>query len=94
VLAPGLGVTWIAIFHMVTLKWSADDSRTCGCTLQVLILHLLCERAKGPASFWAPYIDMLPKQVCTYQDMCTYVHVCKSARSCRHARLHLCKVNY
>ena len=31
---------------------------------QALILHLLYERALGERSFWAPYINMLPDQVC------------------------------
>lgn len=29
---------------------------------QTLCLHLLCERARGAASRWAPYIAMLPDQ--------------------------------
>ena len=30
---------------------------------QTLIAHLLCERALGPGSRWAPYIAILPDQV-------------------------------
>ncbi|KAF5834793.1 hypothetical protein DUNSADRAFT_8434, partial [Dunaliella salina] len=38
-------------------------AKKCGFTeWQALILHLLCERARGPSSHWAPYINMLPKQ--------------------------------
>ena len=29
---------------------------------QALVLALLCERAKGDRSFWAPYIAQLPDQ--------------------------------
>ncbi|KAJ9520185.1 hypothetical protein QJQ45_030112 [Haematococcus lacustris] len=29
---------------------------------QALVLHLLCERARGSASFWAPYLALLPDQ--------------------------------
>jgi hypothetical protein len=31
--------------------------------MQALVLHLLCERAAGPDSFWAPYIAVLGQQV-------------------------------
>ncbi|KAG2423002.1 hypothetical protein HXX76_015600 [Chlamydomonas incerta] len=30
---------------------------------QALLLHLLCERAAGEASFWAPYIAVLPQDM-------------------------------
>ncbi len=38
-----------------------------GCALrlpnQALLLHLLTERALGPASFWSPYIAVLPQDM-------------------------------
>jgi hypothetical protein len=29
---------------------------------QALVLHLLCERASGPSSFWSPYLALLGDQ--------------------------------
>jgi len=34
----------------------------CSARTQTLCLHLLCERARGARSRWAPYIAMLPDQ--------------------------------
>ncbi|EFJ52648.1 hypothetical protein VOLCADRAFT_120141, partial [Volvox carteri f. nagariensis] len=50
---------------------TARASEACGRTVreaglnewQSLILHLLCERALGSRSFWAPYLDTLPQDM-------------------------------
>lgn len=34
--------------------------------MQVLTLHLLHEASKGPASFWCPYIQQLPRRYTTF----------------------------
>lgn len=48
------------------------------CNMQALVLALLCERARGGQSFWAPYVCMLPTQV--IQEFLHAYNLCLSVR--------------
>lgn len=49
--------------HRLTVFWSEGHQNDVLSNLQALSLHLLTERAKGPDSFWAPFLVRLPDQV-------------------------------